>query len=159
MDVDVREISYEVDINNLDKEWIQHPQKVKDSSDQLAECKKELSLMKRRLEVLEAEISLKIRKDPNIFGIEKITEKVVESLVISDSKVERIKQEIIKLEYHQDIYRGSISALDAKKKALEDLVYLWGSSYYSSPKAPEIAKEKMEEAKRKAAFGKNKSKE
>lgn len=153
------DFSFDVDRNRLDDEWVKQPSNVKEASDRLAEAKRDLALSKRKLEVLEAEVALEIRENPEKFGLTKVTEKSVESAVISDSRIEKAKQEGIRLDYEYDIYKGFCLSLEHKKKALEDLVFLWSREFYSTPKAPEIAKEKMEEAKRKAAFGKNKSKE
>jgi hypothetical protein len=47
-----------------------------------------------------------------------------------------------------------VAALDHRKKALENLVYLHGQSYFSAPTAPRGMKDRMDEVEKASVRGK-----
>jgi hypothetical protein len=47
-----------------------------------------------------------------------------------------------------------VTALDHRKKALENLVYLHGQSYFSAPTAPRGMKDRMDEVEKASVRGK-----
>ncbi len=55
-----------------------------------------------------------------------------------------------------DVVSAVVEACDHKRRALENLVRLQLSSYYASPKAPEDAKDRMEEVEKQEIRGRHK---
>jgi len=119
--------------------------------DNLCNTKKRASdILKKEIEEKKAELNLKIRKDPSSFGIEKITESVVESAILIDEEFKVLYSASIEARYWQndpDILSAqealskkefNFAVLDAakdsiitKKSSLKYLSDLFNAGYWS----------------------------
>jgi len=133
-----------IDPSALDTEWIRQPALIFSYSEETAKAKKELDLLRERVDVCRAELSKKIRTEPESFGITKLTESVVESTVILQPEYQELMQKFIEKKFDVEVLSSAVKALDQKKSALENLVKLLSLSYFSSPKAnSELGKYKI----------------
>lgn len=146
---------FKPDKNNLDEEWVNQPAMYLEYALKLADAKAEHDRAKANLEVVMAEEDLQIRRHPEDYGLEKITEKIVESTVLLQSKVSVASEKLIKTKHKVDILQAYVYALENRKKSLENLVQLRLAEYYAEPKLPKDSdlRDKYEEKERKRVFG------
>lgn len=134
------ELDYEKDIviddSALDLEWLDQPALFLKYSRNLAKCNQELDETKQNLDIVKAETDSKIRKNPEKYKIEKITEAVVTTLILQDVEYQEAYQIYLNAKYQVDIAMGAVRAFDQRKSALENLVKLHGQSYFAGPKLP-----------------------
>jgi hypothetical protein len=81
-----------------------------------AEAKDKSRRLKAELELLEAKLNKSIRKNG-----EKLTVSDVNARVISHSKYVLTQDELFKAQHYEDILRGFVFALDAKKDMLQQI--------------------------------------
>lgn len=138
------------DRDNLDDEWVRQPELYHSYAVQLADARKVQDERKNKLEVIQAELDSEIRQNPEEFGLEsRVTEGSIKATIIQHSRYTKALQRLLDAKHSVDILQAAVVALDHKKKALENLVYLHGQDYFSSPKARGEDREKMEEVTRK----------
>ena len=98
-----------------------------------------------------------IRLDPGRFGVVKVTEGVVEKTITLQDSYQEIVGKVIQAKHQLDIITAVVDAMEHRKKALENLVYLQGQSYYAEPVVKDRAtREEMEERQKKQARNKTK---
>ena len=149
-------LDLEIDENELDQEWTSQPSLYFRYAAKAADARRELDQAKSMLDVVKAETDRDVRSDPVAFGLVKTTEKQVEATVALQPKVLESQQEVIEARYNLDIFQAAATALDHRKKALESLVSLHLANYFSKPKAPEGAKDKMADVEKKMVRRKGK---
>lgn len=122
-----------IDELNLDGELIRQPKLVSKYADRLADAKRELDNAKDALEVIEAELSLKIRSKPHRYHIEKITEGVVSATILLQSTRREAAHRVIEAQHKVRIYESAVNSLEHKRSSLGRLVELKQMDYYSEP--------------------------
>lgn len=141
----------EIDEHQLDKEWVSQPRRMLIYSRKLADAKLALDQAEAELEVVDAELARDIRESPETFDCPKTTDKAIEQTVQLQKPYLRAVRAVNLAKHEVAIYQAAVNALNHRKSALEGLVTLWSQSYFSSPKAPESAKEEMDMVERRAA--------
>lgn len=141
-----------IDLDRLDEEWVEQPDLYKQWSDELADAKRDLATEEATLDVVRSEVARDIRRDPGIYGFDKLTEPIVKELIPLQKKFKRQQAVVIDTKHAVDVLVGAVKALEHRKKALENEVFLFGQGYFSSPRAKggESA-EKMREAEKRSA--------
>jgi hypothetical protein len=134
---------FKLDKHRLDAEWTGQVQEFAQAADQLAEARDAERRAKAKLELTEAEEKLAIRRNPQIYGFEKVTEGTVGELLTVSKKYQAALREHLDAEHAVDVYKVKVDALNQRKSALEDLVRLRLADYFSAPQAPPEASEKM----------------
>lgn len=129
------ELDTSIDPHMLDEEWAMQSSLYMEYSRQWAIETKELDRLKRNLPIIEAKIGDNIRKHPEAYSY-KLTVDAVNNLISSNEEVITVNGEIIEKTYNVNLLRGALTALDHKKKALENMVTLFGLNYFSGPKEP-----------------------
>lgn len=141
-------MSYKEDIeinkHALDEEWLRQPSKYRKWSKRLAKAKEKRTQAKKNILLVRAKVSLEIRKNPTAYGIDKLTDKVVEALVSSDKRVIKAEAEETKYSYEADVMQSAVTALDHRKRALEDLVRLHLAGYFSQPHIDSASEETID---------------
>jgi hypothetical protein len=130
----------------LDKEWLGQPNLYLNYATKLADSKRRLDEAKNHLEVVTAELDRSIRLNPVEFGIPKITEGAVSSMISIQSVYQAAQKEVIEAKHEVAIHDAAVTAIEHRKKALENLVTLHLAGYYSEPKARQGDKQQMEMA-------------
>jgi len=126
----------EIDQNALDQEWLNQPKRFYAVSEDLAHAKKRLEKEKLKMEIIEAELYRDIKTNSSNYGLEKVTEAAIASTIKLQSKYEDQQNKIIEAKHEADIFNAGVSAFDQRKKALENMVFLFGQQYFASPKIP-----------------------
>lgn len=147
-------INYENDVsidgNALDQEWLQQPSLMYKYCQMSAAANKRVDETKEMLDVVRAGLDKDIRRYPEKYEVEKITDKVVESLIIVQESYTEAMGEFLQVKYEADMAKSAVRALEHKKDSLENLVKLYGLQYYSVPNAPyNINREWVKEEKEK----------
>ncbi len=132
----------------LDKEWLAQPERVYDYCTQLAEAKQQLNQAKATLELVEAEGDRDVRLHPSTYGIDKLSEARIKNAVILTASYRQAYKEVIQAQHACDVLQAAVTALEHKKRALENLVHLFSMSYFSEPKAEEGDYDAMRESRR-----------
>lgn len=140
--------SFQINEHALDKEWVEQPELFYNYAKKLADARKNYEQKKAEKEVVIAELSRKIRINPEKYGMEKITEKGIENSVTLQPEYINVTHEVIEAKHKVDVYQAGVDALEHKKKALESLVYLHGQNYFSSPREKSLSsKDALEDMK------------
>lgn len=158
------------DKHRLDEEWekqaplyFEYARKLERANTKIDESKAEVDVLKNELDVERAEVELIIRRKPAKYtGVEKATEAIIAAAVKVHPRVQRAQvkmQEasrmVIVAKNRAGILAAAVKALDHRKKALENLVWLHGQNYFSEPRAKdEMTSEQMERVKARAAANK-----
>lgn len=137
-----------IDRTALDEEWLRQATLYHFNAVQLADARLDLDEAKDRLAVIEAELDLAIRQDPEKYGISKLTEKAIEHAVVLSSRYQKAKEETNQAKHLTDVLNAKVTGLDHKKKALEFLVQLENREFYSEPKAKEQWEDRQSKERR-----------
>ncbi len=149
----------EIDPENLDREWVRQASLFGQYCELLADAHRQLDLKKEKLVMVDAKLGLEIRTNPNKFGLDKVTEAGVNSILVLQEEHKELEKELIDLRYDVEVLTGAVRSLDQKKSALENLVRLHGQNYFAGPEVPhELKKEWIDDAERSASRSKVKSK-
>lgn len=133
-EIGIQSEHFAVDEQHLVEEWVEHPSRVFYYATLAANIQMSLEEAKRFDEVLRADLSLDVRKNPEAFGLQKTTEGLIEAIIQSDGRVQSSAKKIIRLKNELDLAKAAVSALESKKKALESIVQLHMTSYFANPK-------------------------
>lgn len=148
-------MNYETDIiideSALDVEWLDQPKLMLKYSKYLAECEKQRDLLKEEMDLIKSELDLKIRENPDKFGISKVTEGAVNSAITKDKGFQKVNQEYLEARYELNVAKGAVNAFEQRKNALENLVRLHGQQYFAGPKEPRDIKKERQERKPEAS--------
>jgi hypothetical protein len=135
-------MNYEQDIRidetALDVEWLEQPSLLLRYAKHVAGCRKTLDEIKEELDLIKAEIDRKIRKNPEKYDIEKITEGVIQATILRQSKFKEVNETYIQSKYELDVAQAALNAVYQRKDALENMVKLYGMQYFAGPKVPRI---------------------
>jgi hypothetical protein len=104
----------------------------------------EVDKAKEAFELTKAELDKEIRSYPDRFGIEKITDKVVENTLPMQKDYKEASERLINAKFELDVANGALRAMEARKDALENLARLLGLQYFAGPKIPRNLSEEKE---------------
>lgn len=136
---------FNLDENRLDEEWLEQPKMFFRAARKLAEARADYEQAKSNKKLVVAEISHEIIDNPSKFGVTKTTEKVVENTVLLQTKYKVANEEELETQKKVFHLQAVVEAMDHRKKALEKLVDLRLADYFSSPRAPRVERERMED--------------
>ena len=118
-----------------------------------AEAQRMMDLAKEKLEFTRSELDQAIRQSPDTFGIEKITDKVVENTIPLQESYKAASREYIDAKFEFNTAKGAVESCSQRKDAIEQLIRLYGLNYFAGPKVPRdiqqerLLREKKEESK------------
>ena len=140
-----------IDKYALDKEWLEQPQRYQIYSEFEARAEKEQDEARRNLDLVRAELDSDIRQNPSEYSLkEKPTEAAISNVILSQEKYKDAQQRYIDAKYNLNVLTGNTKSFEHRKSALENLVKLSLSGYYSRPVSPTKEHEEvMEEEIRK----------
>lgn len=127
---------FEPDQYNLDKEWVLQPKIYHRYKEKLVDARQDWERSKARRDLIVAELSLSIRKDPEKYNLLKITEDSVEKTVTVQKEFQQAVDKVIECRHKVDTLEAAVDSLEHRKKALENLVQLWLADYFSEPRNP-----------------------
>ncbi len=153
-----------IDKHLLDEEWVNQPKLYFEYASELAQARMELEEVKAEFDVVKAETDLNIRSNPTDYELpEKTTEVMIGKALILTDEYAAAQKDVFTVKHRVDILSGAVTALDHRKKALENLVDLHGRSYFSKPMdtrnmGSEEFKQKVEDIENEKVRARNKKK-
>ncbi len=130
---DIEKSFFDIDQLALDREWMDQPGLFFQYAKLLADAKRKLDESKSFLEVVKANMSRNVRDNPAAHQVTKITEGAITGAVTSSSVVQEAVKSVTENRHSVDVLTAAVTAMDHRKKALENLVYLHGQNYFSTP--------------------------
>lgn len=131
----------EIDGDSLDEEWIKQPRLYMKYARASAEIAAERDHAKEVLDVVQAELDIDIRRNPQKYnlptdknGIPKVTEGAIKSCILLSKEYKLVFDEYTKTKLEADIILAGLRAMEHRKKALEGLVQLYIGEYFSKPR-------------------------
>lgn len=140
---------FEIDVNELDREWVGQPELFHTYAIQAADARLALDEAKAQLDITRAEIDKDIRDRPAHYDLEKVTETALLSVLLLQPMHQKAVRAVNKAKHDLDIVQAAVTALDHRKKALENLVFLHGQNYFSTPRVSGDSVAKMKESAKK----------
>lgn len=136
-----------IDKDRLDEEWVGQPARFLKYAKRLADARASLETSEARLDVVKADLDRRVRTEPELFGISKISEDRIKATIILQDAYQKAVKETIELKHRVDVYKAVVDGLSHRKTALENLVVLYCQEYWAEPRAPKgEAREVMEKA-------------
>ena len=125
-----------IDHDSLDVEWLEQPRLMMKYSELLADAEKEVARLEEKLSSITSGLDLKIRADPESYGIEKLTESAVRSTIAFSEVIEKQKKELLEAKYEKKMCQGAVNSVEQRKHALEGMSKLLGLQYFAGPRVP-----------------------
>ena len=146
-----------IEEGNLHKEWRDQAELFQMAAKDLAELRFRLDQAESALEVAKAECARQIRNTPSAFGIPKSTEPAVKEAVILHPQYQKATRKVNRLKYEVAMQKADVDAYEHRKKALEKMVDLYLSGYWSEPREGrgKMSEKRKEEVRRKGVGRKN----
>lgn len=131
----------QIDPDNLDKECISLASDYLNAAFHAAEARMDVDESKNALDVVKSDLQRDIRERPDKYGLQKVTEGGVESVVIGLKEYRNALTKLNDAKRDAELSQALVWALEHKKRALTLLVELHGTSYFANPKlSPEGTK-------------------
>lgn len=125
----------QIDSARLDQEWQDQPSLYHEWATKLADAKQDYDDVVNEKEVLYSDLYLKVTQDPTAYGLpEKTTVASIEAAIKSNQKYQAVCREEIDAKHTIGLVDAAVKALDHRKRALEKIVELHLSDYYSPPR-------------------------
>lgn len=125
-----------IDETALDVEWLNQPSLLAKYTKIAAQARLDMDTAKDYLDYKKAELDKNIRKNPDKYGVEKVTEGAIASAIVLDDEYKEAQEELNNCRYEYDMVRGMVEAFEQRKSALENLVKLFNSNYFAGPTVP-----------------------
>jgi len=132
---------------NLEEEWERISERICIVSDLFVSFKNEADTAKWELDREEAEIYADVRANPGAYGIDKFTEKAAQMVTALQDSTKELSKEHIKIIGKAREVEGWLKALDVKRRALEYLVQLYSTQYFSEPKTKGATQEGIDKVR------------
>lgn len=129
---DYPELKLTIDKYDLENEWAEHPSMVHSWAENAANALLQFDEAKQKLELAKAETDREIRSSPKDFDLEKITDKSVESTVITQPEYQAALRNLNSARHDLKIADAAMIGLEHRRKGLALMVELWIRKYYSN---------------------------
>lgn len=133
----------EIDLARLEEHWVEHPKLYQQYADMLAQAKKKQDEANRLFELAEADAKMTVRKNPAKYGVTKLTDGAVKEVYVKVRAYQDALLAVNKAKHRVDVLVAAINSLEHRKRALENLVTLFGQNYFSRPQVSKAANSKF----------------
>jgi hypothetical protein len=141
-----------IDDQALDVEWLGQAELTFKYCKHVADMERAMDKAKEYLDLTRAEVDKDVRENPSKYKIGdiKITEAVVTSAILQSDVYKNAYSEYLDAKFEFGVAKGAEKAFQDRKKALENLVTLFGQNYFAGPSMPrnlsnERTKKKVED--------------
>lgn len=122
-----------IDFHDLHKNWQEQADLYGECSEAYAEAIRKVDKIKERLSVRESRLDAEIRLDPSTYGLNKVTDTAIKSIINLDDACIEMRKELIQATYEKNILSAGERALQQRKTSLEWISRLWISNYFAVP--------------------------
>lgn len=126
-------INLGIDEDALAEEWMRQPGLYLKWALREASAKREAEHAKRLVEVSRAQMDHRCRKYPHKYGLDKVTDSSVNRAVELTQEVQEAERVYIDKKHTADVALAVVWAINQRKAALQNLVSLQLTNYYSTP--------------------------
>jgi len=138
-----------IDVEALDVEAAMQGDLFFKWAEKAVEARKVSERSKLNVDVLVAELGSKIRKNPEKYKVEKVTEGAITAAIHNHDDYKEAQDTHLDNRADLDLLNQAVIAMEQKKRMIESLITLHGQQYFASPSVPhslpEAYAEKMEE--------------
>lgn len=138
----------EIDPSDLVEDWQDQVTLIWEAGHFSATCRRDLDVLRERLKLYEAELQTRIRKNPEDFGVDKVTDKAVQSVVEGDKKRNNLVQSITEADYTYGLSLAAVKSVEHRKSALENICRITMSEFYGTPRATSEGAREVETQRR-----------
>lgn len=137
----VKKNPYHIDSTRLDRELLKQPELYHKAAVGSAKAKNFQAEAARTLDVVYADLYLKISLNPKDYGLkaDRPTVDTIKSTLFLQQEYKDALKAVDEAKYSVNIHQANETALDQKKRCLEKLVDLFLHDYFSNPKIPKGA--------------------
>jgi hypothetical protein len=135
----------DIDELSLEKEWVIQPKLCRTWLVKLAKARKRLDNAKLDLEFTSCAIEKDIRSNPKKYKLIKVTEGAIEKEIPLQPSYQNALREVNEAKNKVSMIEATTTAIEHKKRALENLVELFLNDYYAEPKARPGKRDQTEE--------------
>lgn len=121
----------EIDPYKLEQEWQSHPETYGYWAEMAVEAQDVHDRAKSEVDLVAAECSRAIRKNPKNFGIDKVTDTQVAQTVLLQTEYKQALGRLHAAKRELNLAKAALDALEHRKRALSLLVELWIREYYA----------------------------
>ena len=125
----------------MDDECLEQPAKYLKYAEMRVEAEEERDKLKRKRDVVYAEVEERVRAEAEDYG-EKLTEAKVKAKVVIDDAVNAVEGELLKATTNAKMLAVGVEAFQQRKKSIEQLCSLFGLGYFSKPKGKGVTETK-----------------
>lgn len=127
-----------IDIHKLHEEMGRQSALYTEWAEALASADADLDDLNTELELVEAEVSYAIRRDPKKYDVtaSKLSETMIKKIVPMQPEYQDAVRAVNAQKRKVGHLKAAVKGLDQKKSMLEKLSALWLGGYYSEPKMP-----------------------
>jgi len=122
---------FDLKLDELDERLLEQAKLAYETGRELADAKNELEQAKAKLDVVRAEVEREITENPQAFGLAKTTVSAISAAVETDKRVRGMREDLLDKKHIVDLIGAKMTALEHRKRALENLVALHGQQYFS----------------------------
>jgi len=134
-----------IDESALDVEWLGQSSLMVRYVKLCAKAHLDMDLEQEKLNLVKSDLDYKIRLNPADYGISsnvKITEAVIFGTILQQDEYQEANKQFLLRRYEYETIKGTVTAVEHRKTALENLVKLFGQQYFAGPSVPrDISKE------------------
>lgn len=142
---------FNIDELDLVNECINQPKMYLKHSDMLARAKKNLERAKVRIDVVEAELSRKIRSNPKKYCGEDQRDAAIKAEIAIRLAKHDVTENFIEAQYKVNLVSGAVTALDQRKRQLENIITLRGQGYNAEVRVRKEDREEIDKMKKERA--------
>jgi len=148
----MEKLNYEKDLrideDSLDLELLNQASLFMKYAKHYAETQKTMDEAKQAWEIEKAETDQDVRKSPDKYGLEKVTDKAIEAILLTDDKCAKAFQKYIDAKFERDMASNARDAVNMRKEMLEGMIKLLAQSYFAGPSVPhDLSKARKEREK------------
>lgn len=125
--------SVSIDRCDLEREMIEAADKHLEATDLAAAADDKVTRLKHKRDVLKADISLKVRSEPDRYGVEKVTEGAIDAVILTDEEFQEHMDKLHKAMYEADQAAGLVDAFHTRKKMIEGLIQFQLAGFMAQP--------------------------
>ena len=123
----------ELDKHRLDDACAEQPQRLMVWAELQALATKLRAVRQERLRTEEAKLDLKVRRSPELYGMEHpVKESAVKSVIQLDPTVGRAKRRLREAHHYWQVMKAAVEAMEHRKSMIREEGELWRREYYSS---------------------------
>ena len=146
-----------IDDSSLDIELLEQAPLFMKYAKHFAEAQRDVENAKQALDIKRAELDQLIRKNPENYNIEKVTEGAISSSILMNKRYQECNQAFLDAQYEKNMAANAKDAVNQRKEMLEGMIKLLAQQYFAGPSVPrDLSKER--ELKQKQTSGRIASK-